>query len=354
LHDKQGYGARLATLLNRLSDVTETGLRDVMRVANALAEGDLTQTIQQDYRGLFGETKEGINATVHKLQQLVGEIQTAGGTITVASQEIAQGNADLSRRTEAQAANLEETAASSEELASTVKQNAENAIEASQLARNAELIAKKGSGLVQEVVSSMGSINVASRKIVDIISVIDGIAFQTNILALNAAVEAARAGEQGRGFAVVASEVRNLAQRSAVAAKEIKNLIGDSVSEVERGSQIVNTAGSTMNEIEVSIQRVTHIMAEIAAASKEQSAGIGQVNQAVSNMDEVTQQNAALVEEAAAAAESLREQATQLAQLVGVFKLSAQHQQLTLHTPKKAQRKPKALHQDDGEEWSEF
>ncbi|WP_051534512.1 methyl-accepting chemotaxis protein [Deefgea rivuli] len=358
--DKQGFSARLTTLLNRLSDVTETGLRDVMRVANALAQGDLTQTIQQDYRGLFGETKEGINATVHKLQQLVGEIQASGTTITLASQEIAQGNADLSRRTEAQAANLEETAASSEELASTVKQNAENAIEASNLASNAELIAKKGSGLVQEVVTSMASINVASRKIVDIISVIDGIAFQTNILALNAAVEAARAGEQGRGFAVVASEVRNLAQRSAVAAKEIKNLIGDSVSEVERGSQIVNTAGSTMNEIETSIQRVTHIMAEIAAASKEQSAGIGQVNQAVSNMDEVTQQNAALVEEAAAAAESLREQASQLSELVGVFKLNAHHQQLAVHaptkTPKKVPSKPKVLQsvKDEDEEWSEF
>lgn len=359
LRDKQGFSARLATLLNRLSEVTETGLRDVMRVANALADGDLTQTITQEYAGLFGETKDGINATVNKLQHLVGEIQLAGSTINVASQEISQGNGDLSRRTEAQAASLEETAASSEELASTVKQNAENAIEASQLARSAEQIAKKGAHLVQDTVRSMASINDASRKIVDIISVIDGIAFQTNILALNAAVEAARAGEQGRGFAVVASEVRNLAQRSAVAAKEIKTLIGDSVTEVERGSQIVNTAGSTMNEIEISIQRVTQIMTEIAEASKEQSAGIAQVNQAVANMDEVTQQNAALVEEAAAAAESLQEQAGQLAELVGVFKLKASSAARTPQkTPAIATSMAKPSRQttikDKDEEWAEF
>lgn len=322
LQDKQGFSARLASLLNRLSDVTETGLRDVMRVANTLAEGDLTQKITQPYAGLFAETKDGINSTVDKLQHLVSEIQQAASTINIAAKEISQGNGDLSRRTEAQAANLEETASSSEELASTVKHNADNAIEASQLARNSEQIAKKGALLVQDAVVSMASINDASRKIVDIIGVIDGIAFQTNILALNAAVEAARAGEQGRGFAVVASEVRNLAQRSAVAAKEIKTLIGDSVLEVERGSQIVNTAGHTMTEIEQSIQRVTHIMTEIAAASKEQSAGIAQVNHAVTNMDEVTQQNAALVEEAAAAAESLQDQAAQLSELVGVFKLN--------------------------------
>ncbi|MBM5572409.1 MULTISPECIES: methyl-accepting chemotaxis protein [Deefgea] len=369
LLDKQGFSARLATLLNRLSEVTETGLRDVMRVANALAEGDLTQQITQDYAGLFGETKDGINATVDKLQILVGEIQQAGRTINIASQEITHGNADLSRRTEAQAANLEETAASSEELASTVKQNAENAIEASQLARNSEQIAKKGACLVQDAVSSMAAINDASSKIVDIISVIDSIAFQTNILALNAAVEAARAGEQGRGFAVVAAEVRNLAQRSAVAAKEIKTLIGDSVNEVERGSHIVNSAGSTMTEIELSIQRVTQIMSEIAEASKEQSAGIAQVNQAVANMDEVTQQNAALVEEAAAAAESLQEQAGQLAELVGVFilKNNSPHtsfapNKLPLKTASAPTTKVKpiakppiqATIKDEDEEWAEF
>ncbi|QKJ66380.1 MCP four helix bundle domain-containing protein [Deefgea piscis] len=320
--DKTGFSARIAHLLNRLSEVTEMGLRDVMQVASALAQGDLSQTIRRDYPGLLGETKEGINATVYKLQQLVGEIQRAGSTIHVAATEIAQGNQDLSRRTEAQAASLEETASSSEELASTVKQNADNAITARQLAQNAEQIAKTGSGLVQSIVTSMASINASSGKIVDIISVIDGIAFQTNILALNAAVEAARAGEQGRGFAVVATEVRHLAQRSAIAAKEIKVLINGSVDEVARGSQIVSSAGSTMTEIEQSIQRVTHLMHDIAIASKEQSDGIGQVNQAVGQMDEVTQQNAALVEEAAAAATSLQEQADQLAQLVGVFKLN--------------------------------
>ncbi|MBM5574414.1 methyl-accepting chemotaxis protein [Deefgea sp. CFH1-16] len=322
VEDKTGFSARIAQLLNRLSAVTEMGLRDVMHVASALAQGDLSQTIRTDYPGLFGETKEGMNATVYKLQQLVGEIQQAGNTIHVAATEIAQGNQDLSRRTEAQAASLEETASSSEELASTVKQNADNAITARQLAQNAEQIAKTGSGLVQSIVSSMASINTSSGKIVDIISVIDGIAFQTNILALNAAVEAARAGEQGRGFAVVATEVRHLAQRSAIAAKEIKVLISGSVNEVERGSQIVSSAGSTMAEIERSIQHVTRLMHDIAIASKEQSDGIGQVNQAVGHMDEVTQQNAALVEQAAAAATALQEQADQLAQLVGVFKLN--------------------------------
>ncbi|WP_308445215.1 methyl-accepting chemotaxis protein [uncultured Deefgea sp.] len=334
IKDKTGFSARIAHLLNRLSEVTEMGLRDVMHVASALAQGDLSQTIRKDYPGLLGETKEGINATVYKLQQLVGEIQQAGSTIHVAATEIAQGNQDLSRRTEAQAASLEQTASSSEELASTVKQNADNAITARQLAQNAELIAKKGSGLVQSVVSSMASINTSSGKIVDIISVIDGIAFQTNILALNAAVEAARAGEQGRGFAVVATEVRHLAQRSAIAAKEIKALINDSVDEVGRGSQIVSSAGSTMAEIEQSIQRVTHLMHDIAAASKEQSDGIGQVNQAVGHMDEVTQQNAALVEQAAAAATSLQEQADQLAQLVGVFKLNHSTPRPVLSAPK--------------------
>ncbi|QZA81528.1 methyl-accepting chemotaxis protein [Deefgea piscis] len=334
VEDKTGFSARIAQLLNRLSAVTEMGLRDVMHVASALAQGDLSQTIRTDYPGLFGETKEGMNATVYKLQQLVGEIQQAGNTINVAATEIAQGNQDLSRRTEAQAASLEETASSSEELASTVKQNADNAITARQLAQNAEQIAKTGSGLVQSIVSSMASINASSGKIVDIISVIDGIAFQTNILALNAAVEAARAGEQGRGFAVVATEVRHLAQRSAIAAKEIKVLISGSVNEVERGSQIVSSAGSTMAEIEHSIQRVTHLMHDIAIASKEQSDGIGQVNQAVGQMDEVTQQNAALVEQAAAAATSLQEQADQLAQLVGVFKLNHLTPRLALSAPK--------------------
>lgn len=332
LSDKQGYTKRLSDLLNQLAEVTNTGLRDVIRVATALASGDLTQTINKEYPGLFGETKQGVNATVENLQRLVSEIQDSGASINTAAKEIAQGNADLSRRTESQAASLEETASSMEELTSTVKQNAENAQVASQLARSSSEVATKGGEVVGRVVETMSSINESSRKIVDIISVIDGIAFQTNILALNAAVEAARAGEQGRGFAVVASEVRNLAQRSASAAKEIKNLIGDSVSKVEGGAKLVAEAGETMNEIENSIKRVTDIMGEISAASVEQSSGIGQVNQAIIQMDEVTQQNAALVEEASAAAESLEEQAQNLAEAVSVFKLNRSMHSLS-HLP---------------------
>ena len=320
---KQGYTKTLSELLNQLSDVTEGGLTDIMRVAQALAHGDLTQTITKDYPGLFGQTSQGVNTTVDNLKKLVGEIKEAVDSIGTASKEIAQGNTDLSQRTEEQASSLEETASSMEELTSTVKANAENAKQANQLAMSSSDVAGKGGAVVGEVVGTMASINESSRKIVDIISVIDGIAFQTNILALNAAVEAARAGEQGRGFAVVAAEVRNLAQRSAAAAKEIKTLIGDSVEKVENGTKLVDQAGQTMEEIVTSIKRVTDIMAEISAASVEQSAGIEQVNQAITQMDEVTQQNAALVEEAAAAAESLEEQAQNLTTSVAVFKLDS-------------------------------
>ncbi|QLG89396.1 MCP four helix bundle domain-containing protein [Chitinibacter bivalviorum] len=320
--DKQGFSRNLAEQLNQLSSTTDTGLRDVMRVATALADGDLTQSITKNYPGLFGETGEAVNTTVKNLQHLVGEIQQSGTTISHAASEIAQGNADLSRRTESQAANLEETAASTEELTGTVRQNAENAREANELAQSSAKITHEGAIAVRNIVERMNSIQAASSKIVEIISVIDGIAFQTNILALNAAVEAARAGEQGRGFAVVASEVRNLAQRSAVAAKEIKVLIGDSVAQVEQGSLQVNQAGNTMGQVENSIERVSVLIAEIANASIEQSAGIAQVNQAVTQMDEVTQQNAALVEQAAAAAESLQEQAQALSDAVSVFKIN--------------------------------
>jgi len=321
LSGKAGYTKELSELLNQLSTVTETGLNDVLRVANALAKGDLTQSIAKDYPGVFGQVKEGVNGTVSNLKELVGQIKDATDTINTASKEIASGNSDLSQRTEEQASSLEETASSMEELTSTVKQNAENAKQANQLAINASDVAGKGGAVVGQVVTTMDSINESSRKIVDIISVIDGIAFQTNILALNAAVEAARAGEQGRGFAVVAGEVRNLAQRSAAAAKEIKTLIGDSVEKVEGGSKLVAQAGQTMEEIVGSIRRVTDIMAEITAASVEQSAGIEQVNLAITQMDEVTQQNAALVEEAAAAAESLEEQAQNLSVSVATFKV---------------------------------
>jgi methyl-accepting chemotaxis protein len=336
LSGKQGYAKELSELLNQLSNVTETGLNDVLHVANALAKGDLTQTIAKDYPGVFGQTKDAMNGTVDNLKQLVGDIKDATDTINTASKEIAAGNSDLSQRTEEQASSLEETASSMEELTSTVKQNAENAKQANQLAIGASDVAGKGGAVVSQVVVTMDSINESSRKIVDIISVIDGIAFQTNILALNAAVEAARAGEQGRGFAVVAGEVRNLAQRSAAAAKEIKTLIGDSVDKVEGGSKLVAQAGQTMDEIVTSIRRVTDIMSEITAASAEQSQGIEQVNTAITQMDEVTQQNAALVEEAAAAAESLEEQAQNLSASVGTFKMDENGARRTPSAPTRA------------------
>jgi len=258
------------------------------------------------------------------LAGIVGQVRSGTDTISTASSQIASGNQDLSSRTEEQASSLEETASSMEELTSTVRQNADNARQANQLAVSASEVAEKGGAVVGQVVDTMESINESSKKIVDIIGVIDGIAFQTNILALNAAVEAARAGEQGRGFAVVASEVRSLAQRSAAAAKEIKGLIDDSVGKVDVGSKLVNEAGATMSEIVDSVRRVTDIMAEIMAASQEQSAGIDQINHAIAQMDQVTQQNAALVEEAAAAAESMQDQAKSLSQVVSVFKLGNQ------------------------------
>ena len=373
---KAGYTKTLAELLNQLSDVTDTGLRDVVRVAEALAAADLTQSITKDYPGLFGQTKDAVNTTVDNLQKLVVDVKTSVDSIGTASKEIASGNTDLSQRTEEQASSLEETAASMEELTSTVKQNAENAKQANQLASTASTVAEKGGAVVHEVVGTMSAINESSRKIVDIISVIDGIAFQTNILALNAAVEAARAGEQGRGFAVVAAEVRNLAQRSAAAAKEIKTLIDDSVTKVEVGTRLVDDAGKTMEEIVNAVKRVTDIMSEISAASSEQSKGIEQVNQAITQMDEVTQQNAALVEEAAAAAESLEEEAQNLSRSVSVFKLAqgqqaaaavvtravakpAAHKPATAPARKAvATAKPKALPNKpvakEGEEWEEF
>jgi len=266
--------------------------------------------------------KDDANVTVDNLQEIIFAIKSAADAINTAAQEIASGNQDLSLRTEQQASSLEETASSMEQLTSTVKQNAENARQANDLASGAQRVAEKGGQVVGQVVETMGAIHQASNRISDIISVIDGIAFQTNILALNAAVEAARAGEQGRGFAVVATEVRNLAQRSAAAAKEIKALISDSVEKVETGGRLVDQAGKTMDEVVGSIQRVARIMSDISNASREQTAGIEQVSAAVGLMDEMTQQNAALVEEAAAAAESLEGQARSLAESVAVFRLS--------------------------------
>jgi methyl-accepting chemotaxis protein len=290
------------------------------RIAGSIAHGDLSiaiETSDSDKGSLLVEMKEMRDSLV----SIVGQVRIGTETIGTASREIAAGNIDLSSRTEMQASSLEKTASAMEELTSTVKQNADNAREANLLAATASDVARKGGDVVSQVVDTMGSINASANKIVDIIGVIDGIAFQTNILALNAAVEAARAGEQGRGFAVVASEVRNLAQRSAAAAKEIKTLIGDSVEKVERGSKLVGQAGVTMDEVVASVKRVTDIMSEIANASQEQSAGIEQVNLSIIEMDSMTQQNAALVEEAAAAAQSLQDQASELAHVVSIFKL---------------------------------
>ncbi|APX74121.1 Serine chemoreceptor protein [Achromobacter insolitus] len=298
-------------------------LRAVSESFDKIAGGDLTVRVEVSSTNEIGTLMAAVKRMQESLTRTVSAVRRGVDEINVGSREISAGNTDLSSRTEEQAASLEETAASMEQLASTVKQNADNARQANQLAASASDVAERGGSAVSEVVDTMQEISASSRKISEIVSVIDGIAFQTNILALNAAVEAARAGEQGKGFAVVAGEVRSLAQRSAQAAKEIKGLIEDSVAKVGAGSQQVERAGATMQEIVASVKRVTDIMGEISAASEEQSSGIDQVNRAVSQMDEVTQQNAALVEEAAAAAGSLQEQAERLAEAVAVFKINA-------------------------------
>ncbi|MBA5687117.1 methyl-accepting chemotaxis protein [Rugamonas apoptosis] len=316
-------GVGCALIITRSITVPLSG---ALVVAQKVAAGELTSQVTVEGHDETSELLQALKDMNESLVKTVGEVRIGTETITTASQEIASGNADLSSRTEAQASSLEETASSMEELTSTVKQNADNARQANQLAVSASSVAEKGGAVVSQVVDTMGSIKESSRKIFDIIGVIDGIAFQTNILALNAAVEAARAGEQGRGFAVVASEVRNLAQRSAGAAKEIKELIGDSVDKVDAGSKLVDEAGQTMDLIVTSIKQVADIMGEITAATQEQSNGIEEVNQAITQMDEMTQQNAALVEQAAAAAESMQEQAHNLAEAVSIFKLSHEDQ----------------------------
>jgi methyl-accepting chemotaxis protein len=321
LQGKEGFMLQLGSGMNQLQETSESELNEIARVLSALSQGDLTETITNEYYGTFGKLKDDSNTTVEKLKDFISQIKDATDSINSASKEIAAGNNDLSHRTEEQAASLEQTAASMEQLTSTVQANSQNAKHARQLAVDAAAIAGKGVTVVGQVVTTMESINEASHKIVYIISVIDYIAFQTNILALNAAVEAERAGDQGRGFAVVSVEVRSLAQRASSAASEIKSLIGDSVEKVEDGTKLVTQAGLTMGEIVSSIRGVTAIMSEISAESMEQTSGIEQVNQAVAQMDNVTQQNAALVEQAAASAESLEEQAHNLSITVNSFKV---------------------------------
>ncbi|HAV35749.1 MAG TPA: hypothetical protein DCX52_05210 [Massilia sp.] len=316
-----GLGIACAVLITRSITVP---IREAVAVAEKVAGGDLTSRVVAHGRDETGQLMRALGSMTTSLAEIVGRVRTGTGAIATASSEIAAGNLDLSSRTEQQAGSLEQTASSMEQLTGAVQQNAEHARHANTLASQAAEVAVRGGEVVQQVVRTMESINASSRKIVDIIGVIDGIAFQTNILALNAAVEAARAGEQGRGFAVVAGEVRNLAQRSAAAAREVKALIDDSVSKVDAGSLLVNDAGATMQEVVASVRQVNSIIGDITAASVAQEAGIGQVNRAIAEMDGVTQKNAALVEEAAAAAESMRQQADRLSEVVGVFKVVAE------------------------------
>lgn len=320
----EGFYRQLGKGINSLLETSGRAFGEIAGLLERIAKGDLTQTLNGAYHGSFAKLCEDANRTVARLRELVGEIQVSADTINTASREIASGNQNLSSRTEEQAGSLEETASSMEQLSATVRHNADSAKQANELAIEAQRIAEQGGDVVGQVVVTMGSIHQASSRIADIIGVIDSIAFQTNILALNAAVEAARAGEQGRGFAVVATEVRSLAQRSAAAAKEIKGLISESVERVESGNQLVDQAGQTMTDVVASIKRVARIMADISAASREQSSGIGQITVAITQMDEVTQQNAALVEEAAAAAASLEAQARQLQAAVSVFVLGGE------------------------------
>jgi methyl-accepting chemotaxis protein len=331
-----GVGALIVAIVAALAvailsaRVTVDQLRAASRVAGKLADGDLGARFAIDGKDELGDLSRSLDRMREAFAKMIGGIRDTSESVSAASSQIAQGNADLSRRTEQQASNLQQTAASMEELSATVKNNANTASQANQLAASASEVAARGGQAVGQVVSTMGEIQASSRKIAEIISVIDGIAFQTNILALNAAVEAARAGEQGRGFAVVAGEVRNLAQRSAQAAREIKQLISDSVQKVDGGSRQVTEAGQTMRDIVEQVKRVADLIGEITSASLEQDLGIGQVNVAVAQLDQMTQQNAALVEQGAAAAESLKEQASGLAQAVAIFKLGRQETPLVI------------------------
>jgi methyl-accepting chemotaxis protein len=317
--DKSGFMLHITQGLNAILATSEQALGEISRILKALSQGDLTHTIEADYKGVFAELKDNSNTAIEQLRGLIWQIREASVSINTAAREIATGNNDLSQRTEEQASSLEETASSMEEFASTVKLSAENAQQANRLAAEASESAERGGEVMARVVTTMTGITESNREIADITTLIDGIAFQTNLLALNAAVEAARAGEQGRGFAVVASEVRNLAQRAAEAAKNIKAVIANSIDKVEDGAKLVASAGQSMEDIVAQVKRVSTIIGEIAAASKEQSGGIEQVNQAITQIDQITQQNAALVEEAAAAAKSLEDQSDELVRAVAMF-----------------------------------
>jgi methyl-accepting chemotaxis protein len=367
---KEGFFANLGKGLNELVGTIEVALNDIRRMLGAMARGDLTERITREYLGTFGQLKDDANTTADKLTEIIGKIRSSSGAILSAANEISQGNLDLSQRTEEQASSLEETASSMEEMTSTVKQSAENAQRANEVSQMAQRKAKEGGQVVSRAVQAMEEISSSSKKISDIIGVIDEIAFQTNLLALNAAVEAARAGEQGRGFAVVAGEVRNLAQRSAGAAKEIKDLIRDSVGKVQDGRQLVNASGETLNEIVAGVEKVSSMMQEIAQAAQEQTSGIEQVNSAIAQMDEMTQQNAALVEQASAAGASLADQANAMNSVVEFFSVGgraeaaylappargAQPQRATPAKNKKAQKKTAVPRGQQGtdEEWEEF
>ena len=355
-----GFLKGLGAGINELMDAVVEPLQESKRVISGLADGDLTQNMNGEFKGEFAELRDAVNTTMSKLMNMVNEIGTASGTIASAANEISQGTADLSQRSEEQASSLQETASSMEELTGTVRQNADNARQANQLASSARDEATKGGEVVSKAIEAMAEINKSSKQIADIIGVIDEIAFQTNLLALNAAVEAARAGEQGRGFAVVAAEVRNLAQRSASAAKEIKTLINESVEKVSEGSKLVDQSGETLDEIVGSVKKVSDIIAEIASASQEQASGIDQVNKAVVQMDEMTQQNAALVEEAAASSESMNDQAAALDDLVGFFNTGEGSRRAAAPAAKPRavrpapSRRPTARKDEEDSEWEEF
>ncbi len=358
LENKTGFFKTFSESLNQIMAFNQDMIKDIMRLLSALAQGDLSQTIENNnYVGAFEQLKEDANATVSRLTEIMTEISRSTEIVATATEEISQGNISLSQRTEQQAASLEETAASMEQMTSTVQQSADNAKEATQLAISAKERAEKGGEIVGATINAMTEISNSSKKVADIIGVINEIAFQTNLLALNAAVEAARAGDQGRGFAVVASEVRNLAQRSAAAAKEIKGLIQDSVTKVEEGTKLANQSGQTLEEIVLAVKKVSDIITEIAAASQEQSSGIHQVNKAIVQMDEMTQQNAALVEEAATASGAMKEQAQSLKEQVAFFFVGEQVRPQNTKSKITAADKiatSHKIHYDENDEWQDF